>query len=337
MTGDRDKGQETGEPGIGGSGVDTPLRGRPQGGATERRANLPRIRTAKLGHVNPYVLACVLTSPRMKQCGLQIVVVLVLTSSLVGCYRKVSDPWSELRRFSDPVGSRDRKPDGQERQFAISGYAILLRAFEGNDRQARAQRYVDQLLRSTPLRDLWFTAVDDRTLVYRGRYGDPQHPDAQSDLNATQVVVIGEEQPFKNAAIVAIGLDADMAGGEHDLRRFPGKFSLQIGYYDAQLGSDHRAAAERAVEALRTDGEDAYYYHGPTMSMVTIGIFGLQDVQQRVHRDPNTGRDTIQPVYSQRVLEIQRRFPRNVANGRVNLLVGPDGQPRPSFLIRVPY
>jgi len=123
------------------------------------------------------------------------------------------------------------------------------------------------------------------------------------------------------------------AGRNHDdplnLRRYPGMYSLQIAVYDKDYGPNFRDAAEQAARTLRKQGQEAYYYHGPNRSMVTLGLF-----------DYDTAFDSVpgrQDTYSQRVRALQEKYPHNLLNGRTIIEKSP-GKPdsiQPSFLVRV--
>ena len=56
---------------------------------------------------------------------------------------------------------------------------------------------------------------------------------------------------------------------------------------------------------LRREGELAFYCHGPNRSMVTIGIFGIEDF------DPQKPAMT-----SPRLVELRKRYPYNLQNGQ---------------------
>jgi hypothetical protein len=81
-----------------------------------------------------------------------------------------------------------------------------------------------------------------------------------------------------------------------------------------------RKAAEGAVKALREQGDQAFYFHGPERSMVTVGLFP-------------TAEDAA-------IRAIQKRFPSHMINGQLTTnakseqLNGPKGQP--SFVVTVP-
>ena len=75
-------------------------------------------------------------------------------------------------------------------------------------------------------------------------------------------------------------------------------YTLQIAVYGRPDNTDatkedlaqFRKSAEEAVVQLRREGEQAYYYHGPNRSMVTVGIFSEDDAGfgKRIHM----GRET---------------------------------------------
>jgi hypothetical protein len=104
-------------------------------------------------------------------------------------------------------------------------------------------------------------------------------------------------------------------------------YSLQIGFYDDAFGPDFRQAAEQAAAALHQQGEQAYYYHGPNRSLVTIGLFTENDfVQQGPQR-----------AYGPQIKQLQQRFPYNLANGltQIQKIDGRTIGEQPSFIVRV--
>ena len=124
-----------------------------------------------------------------------------------------------------------------------------------------------------------------------------------------------------------------------DLYQFAGDdlMTLQIGYYDEQYGEDFREAAELAAKELREQGDQAFYYHGPNRSLLTVGLFGQEDLVQ--HTTPGQdGRIFVQTQYSQRVVELQKKYPHNLGNGLTLLQKqgGKDIGAQLSSLVRVP-
>lgn len=123
------------------------------------------------------------------------------------------------------------------------------------------------------------------------------------------------------------------AGGDAlDLRSQVGRgaYTLQLGYYDNEFGNDFRQAAEKAARTLRNDGHKAFYYHGPNVSLVTIGVFGAESVST----NPRTGGTE----YGPEVQALQKQFPHHMANGREVIRYMPNGTKtrETSMLVRIP-
>ena len=113
-------------------------------------------------------------------------------------------------------------------------------------------------------------------------------------------------------------------------------YTLQVAAY-GRLDVEHptekdlaqpRAAAEQAAAKLREEGEQAWYYHGPTMSMVCIGVFDQTDFDPQM---PN--------FKSSKLRESQKRHPYNLYNG-AGLKVKRKGDRnltmQPSSLVEIP-
>jgi len=256
---------------------------------------------------------------------------------LGGCYeeRIVRDSFTDLR---DLAGSQNRQRTTRGMMAQSGGWTILLAEFEGSNRDRRAEQLVQRLTHEAFVGDLWLDSGDGKTRVLRGVYPGPDSEMAQYDLLRTQHITINGSQPYTHARLVPLGHDGSVAGdSDYDLRRYSGRLSLQIGYFDEAMGPTFRKAAEEYVKTLRSEGEEAYFYHGPNMSHVTIGLFGEEDRLQRVMRTPE-GHDLIMTDYSPRVRELQRRYPYNLGNGHTMLARTEDGAsvPLESFLVEIP-
>ena len=135
--------------------------------------------------------------------------------------------------------------------------------------------------------------------------------------------------------VIVVPVAQQTAGSmpQYDLKNVPRDrsklYTLQIGFYDTEFGDDFRQAAEKAAAALREEGEEAYYFHGPQRSSFTIGAFG---------KDAATiNESTGEPVYSAQVQALQQKYPYNLANGRtLNERRGGVVTPQPSFLVEIP-
>jgi len=134
---------------------------------------------------------------------------------------------------------------------------------------------------------------------------------------------------FAKADLVPIASAGTGVAGPHDLRQYHNRYSLQVEVYDEQIGSDYPKVAEERVQIHRKAGEQAFFYHGPFRSMVTIGLFTYK--QAFVLRGTS---DRYSPV----VLKLQDRFPLNLYNGHtaVEKKDGEKLRDQTSFLVRIP-
>ena len=261
-----------------------------------------------------------------------ICIAIVFISALPACVyeRVVSDGWASLRNLSDTPEKRRSSTalqDGSTSPQHSSAWTILLETFEGSAGQEQAVNLIRDLQQQTRTPDLWLRNQRGMVYVYRGRYDRPDDPRAENDLRQTRLLNLADQRPFSSAYLVPIGSAEGVSSNPLDLRRFSGMYSLQVAVYDDAYGPDFRKAAEKAANALRSDGDEAYYYHGPHRSMVTIGLFTDSDF---IQRGPVQG-------YGPRILELQEKYPYNLANGltQIERINGQLMGEQPSFLVRV--
>lgn len=182
-----------------------------------------------------------------------------------------------------------------------------------------------------------------RSLVVAiGRYSSPADPKAREDLERVRAISHGSGKPYEGAVLAPPALGA-VEGSDPEmnlatLKARQGKravYTLQVAAYERADGKEAtpedlatiRQAAERAAAAMRKDGEEAFYYHGPRRSMVTVGVFGEREA------DSGTGR------LSPALRALQARHPNNLVNGApliVKNRANPKGIVQPSFVVAVP-
>jgi len=260
----------------------------------------------------------------------------------VGCteQRVVRSGWDSL----DPDAARARAVEQSggsigaidEADIAHSSvWAIALGQVEGPTHRADAARRRAQIAAASGMPEVWIVDEGDRSVIYHGRYDSPQNDRAQADLKRWQQLLAQRAAPVDLAALVPVQAGVDAGAGGHDLRlaRERGVYTLQIGFFENRDANVQRSGAETWVRKLRQEGIEAYYYHGPNRSVVTVGVFDEQAIEV------NEGRvEIVDP----RLRELQRRFPHNLANGSVIVMRGESAGGRvteenqPSFLVRIP-
>lgn len=253
---------------------------------------------------------------------------LITLFSLAACVeeRVVRDDFSLLRELANNEGGKSQ-PEVSTQSADPAGYAILLRSFEGSKRYREARSLAHRLTSELLIPDVWVHEEGKTVMVFRGRYPEPTVDAAVRDLRQTRMIQINNERPFVGAGLVSLDVaQGTGVGGKFDLRRHRGMYSLQIGFYDREFGAEFRQAAEKAAKVLRDEGHEAYYYHGRSLSLITIGLFTDKDL---VYVDKVAN-------YGPRVKELQAKFPYNLANGLtiVNTVNGTKIT-QPSFLVRV--
>lgn len=211
---------------------------------------------------------------------------------------------------------------------ADEGWTIVLAAFRGEGHAEAAARAVRQIRTEGGLPE---AVVQQRSaeasIIAYGRFAGPDSPEAREQIDRIHSLVVRGRRPFAAAFLAPPTIERARGNlAQYDLRnarRLYGRrdrygmesaalYTLQIGVYsredrppNAEELATIRAAAEQAVSELRRQGELAFFYHGPTRSMVTIGVFGVAD------RDPS------RPGFESSALRSAReRFPYNLLNGK---------------------
>lgn len=240
---------------------------------------------------------------------------------------KAPAPESErdrLRREATGLfGPRDgaSKPDasGEKGDTGPAGWTIVLAVFRGEERDSAARVMLQRVQSEGGLPEAFSARRNDAVVIGVGDFAGPDDPKARAELARVQELAFGGGRPYQQAF-----LSPPMQGGMEGLspkynlvraKEIYGDsaiYTLQVGVYgrlDLKSATDKdlaeaRQAAEAAAFKLRQEGELAFYYHAPQLSMVTVGVFDLTDF------DPQT------PGYqSARLRELRRRFPYNLYNG----------------------
>lgn len=189
-------------------------------------------------------------------------------------------------------------------------------------------------------------APSETWFVCYGRYPSPTDPRAVADLDRIRQLRVASERPFAGAVLLPPDDDERAITSAHDLRTVRTTYAtdgplytLAIGFYTrADLGKptpeelrEYRTLAEEATAKLRREGDQAYFYHGPNGSQVTIGVFTPEDY------DPVAK----QGVESLALTDARQKYPNYLLNGmgQVRTVVNSVGWRKelvPSTLVEVP-
>lgn len=186
--------------------------------------------------------------------------------------------------------------------------------------QTMAAAALEKVRNQAGLRDAYLDQRGETTVVAYGSYSTATDPKAQADLKRIQNFEFEGGKPFAGAVLAPPEV-TDKAGSipELDLLSIKNdpmsqaKYTLQVGVYgrlDNQMPSpsdlaQFRKAAEDAAVRLRREGDEAYYYHGRTMSMVLIGAFDENEYDEK-----NPGM-----MDSPRLKAAREKFLYNLVNG----------------------
>lgn len=222
-------------------------------------------------------------------------------------------------------------------------WSIVVAAFPANTGADVIARAVNEVRTRGGLPDAISEVRGKSIVIASGSYPSGSDPAAQRDLKRLREREIDGARPFEGAVLSPPPFEG-LAGTrpEYDLSNARARFgkdalyTLQIAVYERMdakepTGEDLREirlAAESAAVELRREGEQAFYYHGPRRSMVTVGIFGPKDY------DPQqVGRECA------RLSLLRTKYPYNLVNG-ATYKTRARGQTRaseqPSFVVVIP-
>jgi hypothetical protein len=201
-----------------------------------------------------------------------------------------------------------------------AAWSIVIKAYRAGEEDAIARADLARVQGEGGLPKAYLEERGEALVIAYGQYSAPLSKEAQADLkkvHGMEVVVNGASvKPFAGAFLAP---PAEIKGSipEYDLRNVRKNngdwvlYTLQVGVYgrgDGRPGTpaemdEFRRTAEKAVVDLRRQGEQAFYYHGPRFSCVTIGLFGKDDF------DPETKFES--PVLH----ALRQKYPYNLQNG----------------------
>lgn len=211
---------------------------------------------------------------------------------------------------TNPSGGPDTAATpGATPGFRPPAWRVVLFRFSGEEALSRARSTLPMIQAGAELPEAFVEAHRDGAVIALGAYGSPSDQAAQLDLKRIRAILIDGRPAFPNAMLLPPESGANGLNPEFNVANIretfgaSARFTLQIGVYESENRMEAMRLAEQAVEALRQDGELAFYYHGPNRSMVTIGVFTDRDY------DPARGR------ISDEIRILMKKHAENLYNG----------------------
>ncbi len=210
-------------------------------------------------------------------------------------------------------GNRSGKPKEGE-------WTILLSTIRGAGHVRLGTEGKDEVQQETGWNDLLVVHEAGVSKLYRGSYRSPE--DAREDLK--------ESKQYFPQAILIKTPGSDIGPAEWDLENARGAYTVCVAIFYNEPDQDwylRKQAAVEYCEQLRGEGREAYYFHGPSKSSVTIGSFGEQAVREVSQWNENrTQRLTTTEVVEPRIHRIMKEFPYMAVNGRAEIVTVPDAR-----------
>lgn len=278
--------------------------------------------------------------------------------------------------FGDPAPvamQPEREEPGRRsgREGRKSGWSIVVGAVVLEETPGEPERLASEALERVRSKGRLSEAQMERRgrslVIYYGDYENPETDRAVADLAKIRGMEVDGAMPYSRAYL-APPPDEAMKGAisEYDLRnvrqsgvllggggsvgRTKLLYTLQVGVYGRADGgalkpdelAEARAAAEKAAVQLRREGEMAYYYHAPTLSSVTVGLFSADELASK---DPRAIPG--QTVDTPELALLRKLHPHNLLNGQGIVIKRAEAGGRdrtdakskalqPSFLVEVP-
>lgn len=214
-------------------------------------------------------------------------------------------------------------------------YTVMLRVFSNPGHARDAAQWRDKLSSALGWKGLTVVTQSDFSVLYWGQFSSIGA--ASSTLAKAKAYRDQKGNAHFSNASITILPGSDENQPEFELRNCPGQYTLLVADFQNVPEQGYLGRMEDAVaycRELRAKGQEAYYYHGPSSSSVTVGSFGADAIknQRQVIRDPSGMEPPLtisQPVVvSPELKNLQKQYPHRLWNLREvrNKLKDPSGQ-----------
>ena len=187
----------------------------------------------------------------------------------------------------------------QEPQYQLT---ILLAEYRGQSPAADAGR-VGKELTAKGIPDVFVVESAGIASLCVGHY-KTMHDKAADEMLKTVRTVRDASGQYPFAGVMLVPMPEPLPPNPWPLEKANGIFTLHIASWEAP-GRTPKAIAY--ASQLRTQGYEAYVYHGPRLSMVTLGAYGPE-----IFDNPAlVGKNGPKPkIISPKVLDLTQKFPR---------------------------
>jgi hypothetical protein len=166
-------------------------------------------------------------------------------------------------------------------------WSLYCTSLAGPDRIAKMTQMKAYLLAKSPFKDWYVVHNEQQSTLFYGFYSSIEKGDrdgARAHADRTKIAGWADEtgdHPFASCFFTPITFFISPAPAEWDLANAPARayWSVQIAAF--KDNPERKQAAVQMVQELRNKGVDAYYYHGPSMSLVCIGTWPADAVKQQ--------------------------------------------------------
>ena len=192
-------------------------------------------------------------------------------------------------------------------------YSIALMAFLGHDQMEQAQRYKVSTQEQAGWKDLFVLSDGNKTVLYWGKYSTPDSAAGNLKIAKAWKTKAGHVA-FGGATILALP-GGDPGPADWNLKTSKGNYTVMVAIYHDVPEDRIVGRKKNAIEAcrvLREKGEEAYFFHGPSQSMVCVGSFPDSAVDE-VYQ-PNGS--WAQVLRDGRIRELLNRYPKLAVNGK---------------------
>ena len=166
-------------------------------------------------------------------------------------------------------------------------WSLYITSVATPDRFAQMKQLKATLAAQTPFKKWYVVHNEQESSLFHGFYSDIDKTSkdgarAQAEMNQVKSWQNpAGQRPFAGAFFTPITPPDPVAPAEWNLLNAPPNafWSLQIGAY--QGDPRRKQFAVEAVKEARAKGLPAYYYHGPTISSVTVGTWPMKAVREQ--------------------------------------------------------